>query len=64
MLNLVFTCFQIWYSAGEDSGIQDERWLHQYMLGKVAEKRDHDPSVYLGHFSKVRCAVCHYSVNI
>ena len=27
------------------------------MLGKVAEKRDHDPSVFLGHFAKVE-AVC------
>jgi len=27
------------------------------MLGKVAEKRDHDPSVFLGHFTKV-IAVC------
>lgn len=27
------------------------------MLGKVAEKRDHDPSVFLGHFVKVT-AVC------
>jgi hypothetical protein len=27
------------------------------MLGKVAEKRDHDPSVFLGHFVKVK-AVC------
>jgi hypothetical protein len=24
------------------------------MLGKVAEKRDHDPSVFLGHFVKVK----------
>jgi hypothetical protein len=24
------------------------------MLGKVAEKRDHDPSVFLGHFAKVK----------
>lgn len=47
-------CQQIWYAVGEDGGIQDERWLHQYMLGKVAEKRDHDPSVFLGHFAKVK----------
>jgi hypothetical protein len=30
------------------------------MLGKVAEKRDHDPSVFLGHFVKVK-AVCEIS---
>ncbi|XP_069674696.1 calcineurin-binding protein cabin-1-like isoform X2 [Periplaneta americana] len=56
MLDIAVKCFttasKIWYAAGEDSGIQDERWLHQYMLGKVAEKRDHDPSVYLTHFTK------------
>ena len=27
------------------------------MLGKVAEKRDHNPNVFLGHFAKVK-AVC------
>jgi hypothetical protein len=27
------------------------------MLGKVAEKRDHDPSAFLGHFTKVK-ALC------
>jgi hypothetical protein len=59
---------QIWYAAGEDCGIQDERWLHQYMLGKVAEKRALDPSVFLGHFSKVNAVYeipsfveCNYS---
>lgn len=56
MLDIAVKCFttasKIWYAAGEDSGIQDERWLHQYMLGKVAEKRDHDPSIFLGHFAK------------
>jgi hypothetical protein len=24
------------------------------MLGKVAEKRDHNPSVFLSHFAKVK----------
>jgi len=30
------------------------------MLGKVAEKRDHNPSGFLGHFAKVK-AVCEIS---
>ena len=45
MLDIAHDCFQAadkaWLSeADKNSGLdQDERWLHHYMLGKVAEKR-------------------------
>jgi hypothetical protein len=31
------------------------------MLGKVAEKKDHDPSVFLGHFAKVKAIYMKFS---
>lgn len=45
MLDIAHDCFQAadkaWLSeADKNSALdQDERWLHHYMLGKVAEKR-------------------------
>lgn len=33
--------------------MQDERWLHHYMLGKIAEKRQEPASQYLSHYLKV-----------
>ncbi|BES95231.1 Calcineurin-Hypothetical protein protein [Nesidiocoris tenuis] len=43
---------QLWYATqGADYPI-DERWLHHYMLGKIACKRDDDPSVYINHYLK------------
>jgi calcineurin-binding protein cabin-1 len=32
---------------------QDERWLYQYMLAKISEKKNHDPPVFLRHYLKV-----------
>ncbi|CAH0596502.1 unnamed protein product [Chrysodeixis includens] len=32
--------------------VNDEPWLHYYMLGKVAEKRNKPPSVYLDFYMK------------
>lgn len=32
--------------------VNDESWLHYYMLGKVAEKRNKPPSVYLEYYMK------------
>ncbi|XP_011308750.1 calcineurin-binding protein cabin-1 [Fopius arisanus] len=31
---------------------QDERWLYHYMLGKIAEKRNEDPPVFLEHYER------------
>lgn len=36
----------------EDKSLQDERWLHYYMLGKIAEKKSEAPIVYLEHYLK------------
>ncbi|KAG8228158.1 hypothetical protein J437_LFUL002812, partial [Ladona fulva] len=56
MLDQAYKCFttanQIWYRYGVEHGLQDERWLHHYMLGKISEKRGEDPSIYLGHYCK------------
>ena len=32
---------------------QDERWLYQYMLAKIAEKKSEDPPIFLRHYVKV-----------
>lgn len=36
-----------------DQGDADERWLHHYMLGKVAEKRRKEPVEYLQRYLTV-----------
>lgn len=36
----------------DDKSLQDERWLHYYMLGKIAEKKSEAPIVYLEHYLK------------
>lgn len=33
-----------------DGNQHDERWLHHYMLGKIAEKKKEQPSVFLAHY--------------
>lgn len=33
--------------------VQDERWLHHYMLGKIAEKNEEKVNVYMNHYLKV-----------
>ena len=36
-------------------GIEDgEPWLHHYILGKITEKLNKPPSVYLEHYQKAR----------
>lgn len=50
--NECFTAASVAWLA--DPGEHDERWLHHYMLGKIAEKKKLDPFVYLDHYSKVR----------
>ncbi|XP_014235516.1 calcineurin-binding protein cabin-1-like [Trichogramma pretiosum] len=54
MLKEAKRCFikaQNIYSKSSDSDdFQDERWLYQYMLGKVAEKNKEEPKTYLEHY--------------
>ncbi|XP_063238012.1 calcineurin-binding protein cabin-1-like isoform X2 [Bacillus rossius redtenbacheri] len=54
MLDLAVKCFteanKVWLTHGEECGLQDERWLHHYMLGKVAEKREDNPCTSLNHY--------------
>ena len=57
MLDIAHDCFEAadkaWLAdVGKDStsGDQDERWLHHYMLGKVAEKRGKPVAELLEHY--------------
>ncbi|XP_076756592.1 calcineurin-binding protein cabin-1 isoform X1 [Xylocopa sonorina] len=56
MLEIAHHCFQACahlFIGAKDGPIQhDERWLYQYMLGKVAEKKNQDPPTYLEHYAK------------
>lgn len=46
-----FTAANIAWCPEENE--HDERWLHYYMLGKIAEKRKQDPACFLDHYHKV-----------
>lgn len=55
-LDLAFNCFtkaDKCYKSGikddHDDG-HDDKWLNQYMLGKISEKRKENPKVYLNHY--------------
>ncbi|KOX69063.1 Calcineurin-binding protein cabin-1 [Melipona quadrifasciata] len=56
MLEIAYQCFQscarLFIGTKDGTVPHDERWLYQYMLGKVAEKKNQDPPVYLEHYSK------------
>ncbi|KAF3422681.1 hypothetical protein E2986_06783 [Frieseomelitta varia] len=56
MLEIAYQCFQscarLFIGTKDGTIPHDERWLYQYMLGKVAEKKNQDPPVYLEHYSK------------
>ncbi|XP_066593480.1 calcineurin-binding protein cabin-1-like [Prorops nasuta] len=57
MLDIADHCFQsanrIFIACqGIDDGMHDERWLYQYMLGKIAEKKNKDPPIFLDYYSK------------
>lgn len=34
----------------DPEGSDDEKWLYEYMLGKVAEKRKHPPNIVIEHY--------------
>ncbi|KAF9407171.1 hypothetical protein HW555_012710 [Spodoptera exigua] len=39
-------------NSSESDKVNDESWLHFYMLGKVSEKRNKPPSLYLDYYMK------------
>ena len=42
------------YNACEDiDEFQDERWLYHYLLGKISEKKNESPYIYLQHYLQV-----------
>ncbi|XP_011502585.1 PREDICTED: calcineurin-binding protein cabin-1-like, partial [Ceratosolen solmsi marchali] len=46
------------YTACQGMDEQDERWLYQYMLAKIAEKKNQDPPIFLKHYSKASDLLC------
>ncbi|KAL6431043.1 hypothetical protein ACFW04_007057 [Cataglyphis niger] len=56
MLEIADQCFEsanrICQTIEEPTIQHDERWLYQYMLGKVAEKKNQDPPIFLEHYAK------------
>uniref|UniRef100_A0A0P4W3M8 Calcineurin-binding protein cabin-1 MEF2-binding domain-containing protein n=1 Tax=Scylla olivacea TaxID=85551 RepID=A0A0P4W3M8_SCYOL len=56
MLSQAEQCFtqalKIQEEGWDDDCLPDERWLHCYMLGKVAEKKGKDPKVILEYYIK------------
>ncbi|XP_044577498.1 calcineurin-binding protein cabin-1-like [Cotesia glomerata] len=56
-LDIAANCFNsannIYLGNIEDAAqMQDERWLYHYMLAKIAEKKNHDPPIFLEHYGK------------
>lgn len=47
-----YVFLKLWYTE-DGQEMQDERWLHHYMLGKIAEKRQEPASQYIPHYLKV-----------
>lgn len=49
-------CFQsanrIYLASLNEDHLQDERWLYHYMLGKISEKRNEDPPLFLDHYER------------
>lgn len=52
MLDAAEECFTAASVAWHVDNEHDERWLHHYMLGKIAEKRKSEPGIYLEHYNK------------
>ncbi|XP_037928084.1 calcineurin-binding protein cabin-1-like [Teleopsis dalmanni] len=54
MLEIAYNCFSLantlQNNADENIDTHDEKWLCQYMLGKVAEKRKEAPKVFLNYY--------------
>lgn len=56
MLEIANQCFQscarLFIGSKDGPILHDERWLYQYMLGKVAEKKNQEPPIFLEHYAK------------
>lgn len=52
MLDRSRLCYNNASHCDEDDSFE-EAWLHHYMLGKISEKLNDSPSVYLDHYQKV-----------
>lgn len=56
MLDIAHDCFvaadKAWLTDMEKGNGDDERWLHHYMLGKVAEKRSRPLDEFVDHYQR------------
>ncbi|XP_054016613.1 calcineurin-binding protein cabin-1-like isoform X2 [Hylaeus anthracinus] len=56
MLEIADECFQscvrLYIGIKDDEIPHDERWLYQYMLGKITEKKNQDPPIFLKYYAK------------
>ncbi|XP_046803424.1 calcineurin-binding protein cabin-1-like isoform X3 [Lucilia cuprina] len=59
MLTIAYNCFSFANSlqssttsgnSEDNSDANDEKWLCQYMLGKISEKRKEEPKIYLNYY--------------
>ena len=51
-LKIASNCFNTVEMSTELDDSHDEKWLYQYMLGKIAEKRKESPDILLTHYIK------------
>lgn len=47
-----------------DQSEADERWLHHYMLAKIDEKHQKEPSDYLQHYLLVTATIFFYNSDL
>ncbi|XP_076277405.1 calcineurin-binding protein cabin-1 isoform X2 [Lasioglossum baleicum] len=63
MLEIANQCFQacarLFIGTKDAPILHDERWLYQYMLGKIAEKKNQEPPVFLEHYAKASDLLYH-----
>ncbi|XP_076631383.1 calcineurin-binding protein cabin-1 isoform X1 [Colletes latitarsis] len=56
MLEIADQCFQscarLFIGIKDGTIRHDERWLYQYMLGKITEKKNQDPPIFLEYYAK------------
>ena len=50
---MLLTAQHCYRQAGIVETGSGEEWLQHYMLGKIAEKLDESPNIYLDHYVKV-----------
>lgn len=47
---MLLLIYQVW--SHTNSGSHDKRWLHYYILGKITEKNDDNPTLFIDYYLK------------